>query len=150
MSNNRTDAERLDAVSDALGDSLLAARDQEIFEEARLAGLDPNLEAARLKALMLSTVKAFQQRALREARRSYDAQAQRATSKASAVPNTPEQRRELFSFVLAKQPQYSELFTAQHRELTDLTDGDIESYLEDLDELGVLEDLKVNADDGDK
>jgi len=56
----------------------------------------------------------------------------------------------LFSFVVTKQPQYAELFTAQHREFTDLTDTDIESYLEDLDELGVLERLKLDADDGDK
>jgi hypothetical protein len=149
MSNKRTEAERLDAISDALGDSILAATDQEILEEARLAGLDPNAEAGRLKALMLSTVKAYQQRALREARQSYDAQALRAASKASAIPSDPAKRRELFSFVLAKQPQYSELFTAQHREFTDLTDTDIESYLEDLDELGVLDKLKRDSGDGD-
>jgi len=39
MSNKRTEAERLDALSDALSESLLAATDQEIVEEARLVGL---------------------------------------------------------------------------------------------------------------
>jgi hypothetical protein len=150
MSNKRTEAERLDAISDALGESILAATDQEILEEARLKGRDPNVEAGRLKALMLSAVKAYQQRALREARLGYDAQAHRVASKASAIPCEPAKRRELFSFVLARQPRYSELFTAQHREFTDLTDTDIESYLEDLDELGVLDKLKQHSNDGDK
>jgi hypothetical protein len=150
MSNKRTEAERLDAISDALGDSIFAAMDQEILEEARLAGLDPTVEAGRLKELMLSTVRAYQQRALRAARQGYEAQAYRAASMASAIPSDAAKRRELFSFVLARQPQYSELFTAQHREFTDLTDTDIESYLEDLDELGVLDKLKQDSGDGDK
>jgi predicted phosphoribosyltransferase len=54
----------------------------------------------------------------------------------------------LFSFVLTQQPQYAELFTAQHREFTQLTDDDIESYLEDLNELGILQQLKRGAEDG--
>jgi Fic family protein len=149
MSNKRTDAEKLDAISDALSDSLLGATDEEILEEARLIGLNTSVEAGRVRALMLGTVKAYQQRALREARQSYDAQAQQ-SAKIVAIPSTPAKRRELFSFVLAKQPQYAELFTAQHREFTDLTDSDIESYLEDLDELGVLEKLKPDKDDGDE
>lgn len=149
MSNKRTDTERLDAFSDALSGALIDATDAEVLEEARLVGLDPSSEAARLKALMLGTVKAYQQRALREARKAYDLQTQR-PAKTSAIPNTPAKRRELFSFVLAKQPQYAELFTAQHRDFSDPTDNDIDSYLEDLDELGILERLESEADDDDK
>jgi hypothetical protein len=149
MSNKRTDTENLDAISDALSDSLVNATDDEVLEEARLAGLDPSAEAARVKALMLVTVKAYQQRALREARRAYELQAQQPT-RTQGIPTTPAKRRDLFSFVLSRQPQYAEIFTAQHRDFTDLTDDDIESYLEDLAELGVLEKLKRDTDDGDE
>jgi hypothetical protein len=149
MSNKRTDSENLHALCDALTDSTIGASDEEVIEEARLNGEDPNREAGRLKSLMLATVKSHQQRALREARQAYDAQEQR-PSKGSFVPSTPAERRDLFSFVLAKQPQYTELFTAQHREFTDLTDDDIETYLEDLDELGILEKVKPDSDDGNK
>jgi hypothetical protein len=148
MSNKRTDAEKLNFISGALADSLVDATDGEVLEEARLLGLDPTVEANRVKTLMLETVKMYQQRTLREARRAYDAQAQQ-RARVASIPSTPAKRRELFSFVIAKQPQYAELFTAQHREFTDLTDTDIESYLEDLDELGVLEKLKPDTEDGD-
>jgi len=147
MSNKRTDTENLHSIYDALTDSVIGASDDEVIEEARLVGQDPTIEAGRLKAVMLASVKAYQQRALREAREAYDAQEQ-SSSRTSFVPGTPAERRELFSFVLAKQPQYTELFTAQHREFTDLTDDDIETYLEDLDELGILQKLTPDSDDG--
>jgi hypothetical protein len=141
MSNKRTDTENLHALCDALSDSVVGASDEEVIEECRLVGRDPTDEARRLRALMLASVKTYQQRALRDARKAYDAGEQRSFLR-SLIPDTPTERRALFSFVLATQPQYSELFTAQHRELTDLTDEDIETYLEDLDELGILEKLK--------
>lgn len=141
MSNKRTDSENLHALCDALSDSVVGASDEEVIEESRLVGREPTGEASRLRALMLASVKTYQQRALRDARKAYDVGEQRSLLR-SLIPDTPTERRVLFSFVLAKQPQYSELFTAQHRELTDLTDEDIETYLEDLDELGILEKLK--------
>jgi hypothetical protein len=149
MSNRRTDSEKLAALHDALSDSLAQATDAEVMEEVALLGFDPTSEASRVKTLMLGAVKAYQQRALRDARVAFDAVSRQAVQ-SSRIPNTPTERRNLFSFVLGKQPQYAELFTAQHREFTDLTDGDIESYLEDLAELGVLEKLKVDGDDGGK
>jgi hypothetical protein len=149
MSNKRTDTENLHALCDALSDSVVRASDEEVIEESRLVGRDPTGEARRLKALMLASVKTYQQRALRDARKAYDAGKQRSFQR-SSIPETPTERRDLFSFVLAKQPQYSELLTAQHRQLTDLTDEDIETYLEDLDELGILEKLKPDTDDRNK
>ena len=147
MSSNRTDAEKLHAILDSTAESIRESSDQDVLEEARLQGLDPGSEAARIRALMLQTVRSHQQRALRSARQAYEAQIS-GSVQAASIPNTPAERRELFSFILAKQPQYAELFTAQHREFTDLTDADIESYLEDLAELGVLQKIKPeNGDD---
>src|SRR5258708_27457819 len=96
MSNKRTDAEKLGFVSGALADSLVDATDEEVLEETRLLGLDPTVEANRVKTLMLETVKTYRQRALREARRAYDAQAQQ-RARVAAIPSTPAKRRELFS-----------------------------------------------------
>ncbi len=149
MSNNRAEGEKLAALHDALVDSLVQATDAEVLEELVLLGFDPTTEASRVKGLMLGAVQSYQQTALRDARAAYDALSQRAVQP-SQIPNTPTERRNLFSLVLAKQPQYAELFTAQNRGFTDLTDGDIESYLEDLAELGVLEKVKVGAEDGSK
>ncbi len=147
MSSNRHDAEKVHAILDSVAESITVASDQDVLEEARLQGLDPSSEAARVRALMLQTVRSHQQRALRSAREGYEAQI-RGSFQTASIPNTPAERRELFSFIVARQPQYAELFTAQHREFTDLTDADIESYLEDLAELGVLKKIKPeNGDD---
>ncbi len=74
MSSKRTDKEKIDALSDALGNSILDESDEEILEDVRQAGVDPKAEALRLKTMMLNTVKTFQQRHLRAARAGYDKQ----------------------------------------------------------------------------
>jgi DNA-directed RNA polymerase specialized sigma24 family protein len=74
MSSNRTDAEKLRAILDSTAESIRESRDQDVLEEARLQGLDPGSEAARIRGLMLRTVRSHQQRALRSARQAYEAQ----------------------------------------------------------------------------
>ena len=147
VNNDKTDEQRLDALTDALADSILQATDDENFEELRLSGVDPDAEAARLKAIMLATMKAFRQRALETARAGYSSQIEKMERKSYAIPETPAERRDLFA-VIAQRPQYTQFVTAQYRDLDKLTDNDIETYLEDLAELGILEDLKRNETDG--
>jgi len=67
--------------------------------------------------------------------------------KSYTIPKTAEARRKLFSFVI-QQPQYAQYVTAQYRDLENLTDNDIESYLQDLDELGILQELDRDQTDG--
>lgn len=142
MSNKRTYKDQLDALADALSQSILDETNEETLQEAQLAGVDPDAEAARLKALMLGAVKKFQQRKLHEARAGYAADLARIQRRVYAkIPPTPEERLDLFTLVVARQPQYAEMYTTQHRELKDLTDEDIQSYLEDLEALGVLDEL---------
>jgi hypothetical protein len=145
MSPKLTDDQQLEALIDALGESVADAPEEEILEEAKLSGIDVKVEAARLKAMMLSTVREHEQKQLRTAREGYTKEAARIQAGVYRLPKTPEKLRALFSFVLARQPQYAELFTAQHREFKDLTDADIEGYLRDLAELGVLE--KIESDE---
>lgn len=147
MSNERTDEEKLDALIDALGDSVLEASDGEITEELRITGVDPDTEAARLKAMMLRAVKAFRQRALESARAAYSRHIEQMERKAYSIPKTATERRKLFS-LFALQPQFADYVTAHYRQLEDLTDNDIETYLEDLAELGLLE--KLNRDGTDE
>jgi hypothetical protein len=134
-------------LSDALGNSILDESDEEILEDLRQAGVDPKAEALRLKTMMLKTVKTFQQRHLRAARAGYEKQAAQPGRQNSLVPTTAPERRELFSFLLQK-PQYAALVTAQYRDLEAFTDNDIESHLEDLADLGVLNELNSERKDG--
>ena len=147
MSDKKTDEQKLAALIEALGESVLEASDEEIVEELRLAGIDPDAEAARLKARMLATVRSFRQRALDAARTGYASRLERLEQKSYTIPKTAEARRKLFSFVI-QQPQYAQYVTAQYRDLENLTDNDIESYLQDLDELGILQELDRDQTDG--
>lgn len=67
--------------------------------------------------------------------------------KSYAIPETPAARRRLFS-IFIQRPQFTQFVTAQYRDLDKLTDNDIESYLEDLAELGILEKLQRDETDG--
>ena len=146
-SKDRTDEQRLEALTDALADSILEESDAEVIEELRLTGIDPDAEAARTKAMMLATVKAFRQRALNAARAAYSHQIEGMERKSYAIPETPAARRRLFS-IFIQRPQFTQFVTAQYRDLDKLTDNDIESYLEDLAELGILEKLQRDETDG--
>jgi len=147
MPNKKTDQEKLEALADAVGESILQEIDEEILEELRLVGINPDAEATRLKALMLDRVKLFQQRKLRAAREGYGREIAHLDRKSYSIPTTAPERRQLFSFLL-QQPRYAELVTAQYRDLESLTDNDIETYLEDLAELGVLGNMDSDQTDG--
>ncbi|MGH7802556.1 MAG: hypothetical protein ACREOW_18355 [Thermodesulfobacteriota bacterium] len=147
MSNKRTDEEKLDALIDALGDSVLEASDDEILEELRKSGVDMDAEAVHLKAMMLGTVKTFRQRSLEAARAAYSRQIEQMENKSYSIPKTAPERRKLFSF-LAQNPRFAQFVTAQYRNLEELTDNDIETYLEDLAELGILQKLDHDETDG--
>jgi hypothetical protein len=147
MANNNTNEQKLGALADALADSVLAASDDEIVEELRMSGVNPDAEAARLKAMMLATVKAFRQRALKTARVAYSRQIEQMERTPYAIPKTPAERRKLFS-LFTQRPQFAQFVTARYRDLDNITDNDIETYLEDLAELGILEKLERDGTDG--
>ena len=147
MAKKKTESERLEAMFDALGESICKESDEEILEDLRNEGIDPEAEAARLKTMMLNSVKVFQQRQLILAREGYRRRVDQLEKKKYPIPESAQERRSLFSFVL-RQPQCASLVTAQYRKLKDLTDDDIETYLEDLAELGILDEL--NQTDGEE
>ena len=138
----------LEAIVDALDVADREATDDEILEEARAEGVDTALQAARMKSALLDAVQSFKQRRLREAQAAYkrESAALEQRSQAYRIPTSPEAKRELFGAIVARQPQYASMYTTQHREFQDLTDADIESYLEELAELGILDDFSNDAD----
>ncbi len=143
---NRDPIKELDAVYDALADSITHAKDEELLEEAKLFGQDPKQLAADVKTTLLKSLTAFKQRRLIEARREYDESADSIKVGALAkLPQSPEERRSLLSWVFSQRPAMQAMLTTQHREFTDLSDDDVASYLEELGQLGVLDELKGNG-----
>lgn len=147
MPDRKTDEEKLEALIDALADSVLEESDEEIMDELRMKGVDMDVEAVRLKAMMLDTVKAFRQRSLKAARAAYDNEIEQMEEKPYAIPETAPERRKLFT-LFTTNPRFDQFVTAHYRKLEELTDDDIKTYLEDLAELGILQELDRDEPDG--
>ena len=131
------------AIMNALAESVAEAPDADILAEAREAGEDPGRTAARVRALVGRAAKDYEQRRLREAQKAYDQRVRTLRARPYALPRMPEDRRKLFVLVMSRKPEIgSALLTAQHREFKDLTDADIQSCLEQLGALGVLDELQ--------
>jgi hypothetical protein len=141
MSTKRDDERLLGLIVNALDDATEQASDEEILQDAKLAGIDTAAQASRAKRMLLDVVTQHQKRALRMAQAGYRQEVQTLSAATYNLPHSPEERRRLFELVVAKQPQYAQMYTTQHRDLKDLTDADVESYLEDLAALGILNDL---------
>ena len=146
MANKKTESERLEAMFDALAESICNESDDELLEDLRQEGVDPEAEANRLKDMMLDTLKAFQQRGLVSAQEGYRRRVEQLEGKKYPIPESRQERRSLFSLIL-QQPQYAGLVTSQYRDLKDLSDEDIETGLEDLAELGILDEMDKTDDE---
>ena len=146
MANKKTNSERLEAMFDALAESICNESDDELLEDLRQEGVDPEAEANRLKDMMLDTLKVFQQRGLVSAQEGYRRRVEQLEKKKYPIPENRQAQRSLFSFVL-QQPQYAGLVTAQYRDLKDLSDEDLETCLEDLAELGILDEMDKTDDE---
>ena len=146
MAKRKTNSERLEAMFDALAESICNESDDELLEDLRQEGVDPEAEANRLKDMMLDTLKTFQQRGLVSAQEGYRRRVEQLEKKRYPIPESRQAQRSLFSFVL-QQPQYACLVTAQYRDLKDLSDEDIETCLEDLAELGILDEMDKTDDE---
>lgn len=136
------------ALWDAFAESLVESSDDEVIAEAREEGEDPHQTAQRVRSALIDAVKSFQQRRLHEAEQEYKRRITEMYERQHRLPDNPEQRRELLSLVFSRIPaMQTALLTAQHREFSSLTDEDIESYLKQLAELGVLDQLPESGDE---
>ena len=131
------------AIMNALAESVADASDADVLAEDREAGEDPGRTAARVHALLGRAAKDYEQRRLREAQKAYDQRVRTLRARPYALPRMPEDRRKLFVLVMSRKPEIgAALLTAQHREFKDLTDADVQSCLEQLAALGVLDELQ--------
>lgn len=131
------------AIMNALAESVAEAPDADVLAEARGTGEDPGRTAARVRALLGRAARDYEQRRLREAQSDYDERVRALRARPHALPKTPEDRRRLFDLVMSRKPEIgAALLTAQHREFKDFTDADIQSCLEQLAALGVLDELQ--------
>ncbi len=138
--------DQLRALRKSLADSVRSASDDELIDEVRDEGLDPDAVAEETRALLLKTVKDFKQRALVVAREQHRQKAARLAAQRYQLPASTEERRQLLDAVIAQHQQMGRMLIAQHRDFKELTDDDVESWLQQFGALGLL-DAKPGTDE---
>ena len=128
--------EPIEAVFDAIEDSILNASEADLRADVEEAGENFSAIAGDVREIFARVQKEQRQVALAAARAGY-AQASKRRSPIE-LPNTPQARRALLGVALARHPE----LTAQFRDFGGMSDADIESALEDLNDLGKLEGLE--------
>ena len=141
MSSKPRDYRReLEGILDGLAESIEAATPEEIVADAQAAGENPDAIANTVRKTLLDAVKIFEQRKLEAARQAYRMHATSGEPRRFCLPDTTHQRRQLLSSVFQNKPRLGEVLTIQHRSFDDLSDEDVQSALEELAELGLLDD----------
>ena len=129
------DREALDRLVDSLVEDALNASDEDILAEAREAGIEPESDAARLRALFERTVLAANKRRLLAAKASVQAD-KSAAGRRATVFDIQEARRRLE--LLLEQRSTALPITMAARKESELSDADVMSMVHDLEELGLL------------
>lgn len=138
--SNDNKLKELQTLMAGMVESILSASDEEILQEAKEQGLDPDKTAAETKdTLLAAVVKESKLRRLREARRQYERNVAALSNRKVTLPATPAERRTLLAAVFARNATIQAgILTAQHRELKEMTDADVERLLLELAALGLL------------
>jgi hypothetical protein len=128
--------EEIHALMSFLAESVAELSQEELKKEY---GNEPT---PNIKQIMRSALKELKQKELRTSRADYESTLAGISSREYRLPKNPTERRVLLASVLSQRPDLrSVALTAQHRDLTDLTDADVESFLKQLAELGLLDPL---------
>lgn len=142
MASDRTSERRaLDRLLDGIVDSILAAPEEEIDDDLRALGEDPEKAATRARQLALEAVMQHRARRRERARRRFDDEQQALEDRDYDLPETPAARLALLVAAVRGKPHLSGMLTVEHRDLRGLPDEDVVGYLRQLAELGVLDEL---------
>lgn len=129
------DREALDRLVDFLVEDALNASDEDILAEAREEGIEPEGDAARLRALFERTVLDVNKRRLFAAKAAVQAD-KSASGRRGTVFDIQEARRRLH--LLLEQRSTRLPITMAARKESELSDADVMSMIQDLEELGLL------------
>jgi hypothetical protein len=130
----------LDGILDGLADSIADEVPAELLDEARAAGRNSETVARDVRSVLQAALKRFEQRKLDAAREAYRQHAEARSGRDERIALSPEERKRQLSAILQSNPEIGAVLTTQHREFETLSDEDVESALEDLAELGFLDD----------
>ena len=129
------DRKELDRLTDFMVEDILDASDDDILTELREDGTDPQVDAVRLRALFERTVLEGNKRRLLAAKAAVRAE-NTSSRRTGSVFDIREARRRLQSIL--EQKGTLPALTLAARNENELSDADVLSMIQDLEELGVL------------
>ena len=136
--NKRWRREEAERVLDQIAESIEIGDAGEIAADLKESGQDVNEIASRTKAAALAGIKEFRQQRLHHARQRYQESSSKIERRPKRFGGSPEERRRRFFSALESNPGLKSALTVQYRDLSELTDEDIETGLDDLETLGAL------------
>ncbi len=143
-----TDADselELRRVVDQIASSVLEATDEEIEEEVRAEGEDPDASAERLRARLLGLVDREREKRFAAAKERHRRKQATAPEGGVELPGTPEARMELLVAAVAAMAKKRTPLTLQHRDLDGMSDADVTRLLRQLAKLGALDAVALDA-----
>src|SRR3974390_2147112 len=140
-------SKKLEVILDNLVDSVESTPAEELFAEAARKGQDTTQVATRAKDSLLKGIRKFEQRKLQAAPSAYRIRSSKLRNRRFTLPATADERRRLL-FDSAQNNRLVQRVTARFRDLTELSDDDVDSALEDLMELGAFDEEDTQTDDG--
>ena len=134
-----SDEKKMRAFFEALADNVDSLSDEELLTEVREEGRSPEDVAKQTRLLLQDTVKKFKQRALFAAREQHKQKEERLAGLRFELPTNPAERRQLLNGVITQHQQAGRILIAQHRDFKEMTDDDVESWLQQFGALGLLD-----------
>ena len=140
MNKEKNEAhEKLERLCNALADDIEAMSDEELIAELEDTGEDANTIARRMGGLIANAIANVGRRKLATARAGYEAET-RQTSHGNNVLQWPVSRkRDLIRHFAENDAELEQKLTLAAREGKD-TEADMNSFIEDLIDLGVIDD----------
>jgi len=140
--------EELAAIMNTLAETVAEASDEDILSEIQEEGENPTEAAEHVRNVLLNATRTYRQRRLWEAQRQYETHISTMKQKTYNLPATAVEQRKLLDSILSRQPALRPaVLTAQFRDFETLSDADVESYLKQLQELGVLDEFSECEDE---
>src|SRR5579864_5303629 len=94
----------MEGILEGLAESVAREDPEELLEEARTAGQNPESIAQRLKDIVSAALKKFEQRKLETARKAYYLRAAKGPENKESVASTPDERKRQLSAILESNP----------------------------------------------
>lgn len=127
----------IDRLADVLVEDILTATDAEILAEAKEDGIDPAATTARLKDVYKKALTEMRKSRLAAARAAVDNDHRGGWSETVTRLDSVAARKRVEA-VLKQNPETHKKLTLAARNGEGLSDSDVQSMLEDLEELGIL------------